>query len=280
MEEDAVLVGRQTELAAIARMLSASGASAAALEVLGEPGIGKTRLLAELSGQAVEQGRLVLEGRAAEFEGTLPFAIFVDALDDYLGTVEPRRIERLGDEPAGHLRAIFPSLAAAAEGQGPLQEERFRSYRAVRLLLETVASRRPLLLVLDDAHWCDEASLELLSHLLRHRPRGEVLIAFAHRPRQLAQRLAPALARAISGGADERLELTALSPKRRTACWATAGRRPRATSSTGKAGATPSTWASSPGPRGAVHARARLRPLSRARCPGQSRPPSTRSFTS
>ena len=213
MEEDAVLVGRQTELAAIARMLSASGASAAALEVLGEPGIGKTRLLAELSGQAVEQGRLVLEGRAAEFEGTLPFAIFVDALDDYLGTVEPRRIERLGDEPAGHLRAIFPSLAAAAEGQGPLQDERFRSYRAVRLLLETLASRRPLLLVLDDAHWCDEASLELLSHLLRHRPRGEVLIAFAHRPRQLAQRLAPALAREISGGADERLELTALSPE-------------------------------------------------------------------
>ena len=119
-------------------------------------------------------GWRVFEGRAAEFEGAVPFAIFVDALDDHLASVEPRRIDRLGDEEAGHLRAIFPSLATAADGPAPLQDERHRSFHAVRLLLESLAARRPLLLVLDDLHWADEASLELVSHLLRHRPRGQV----------------------------------------------------------------------------------------------------------
>jgi DNA-binding CsgD family transcriptional regulator len=211
MDDLTGLVGRNDELAAIERMIAARGSSAAALEIVGEPGIGKSRLLYELSTRAGGAGWRVFEGRAAEFEGAVPFAIFVDALDDHLGSVEPRRIDRVGDEEAGHLRAIFPSLATAAKGPAPLQDERHRSFRAVRLLLESLAARRPLLLMLDDLHWADDASLELLSHLLRNRPRGQVLIAFAHRPRQLAQRPARALAHALSSGADERLEPSPLS---------------------------------------------------------------------
>ena len=211
MDELTGLVGRTEELAAIERMIGAGDSSAAVLEIVGEPGIGKSRLLSELSARAQAGDWRVFEGRAVEFEGAVPFAIVIDALDDHLGTVEPRRIDRLSDEDEGHLRAIFPSLGTGPGAPIPLQDERYRSFRAVRLLLETLAARRPLLLVLDDLHWADDASLELLSYLLRQRPRGEVLIAFAHRPRQLAVRLAPGLADAITSGADQRLELSPLS---------------------------------------------------------------------
>jgi len=67
-------------------------------------------------------------------------------------------------------------------------------------------------LALDDLHWADDASLELLSPLLRQRPRARVLLAFAHRPRQLALGAPAAVVRSITGQADERLELAPLSP--------------------------------------------------------------------
>ena len=62
-----------------------------------------------------------------------------------------------------------------------LQHERYRSHRAVRALLEQLASRQPLVLVLDDLHWADAASIELLGALLRRPPAAPVLLALAMR---------------------------------------------------------------------------------------------------
>ena len=76
------LVGRRDELAALERALAAVGDGAASSVALrGEPGIGKSRLLAELAGRARERGLLVLEGRAAELERDFPFALLEDALE-------------------------------------------------------------------------------------------------------------------------------------------------------------------------------------------------------
>ena len=63
-----------------------------------------------------------------------------------------------------------------------LQHERYRSHRAVRALLERLAATKPLVLVLDDFHWADSASVELLGALLRRPPAAPVLIAVARRP--------------------------------------------------------------------------------------------------
>ena len=208
------LVGRADELRAIEHVLDELGAgSAAALELVGEPGIGKTSLLRELESLAEARGHLALSGSASELERDLPFSVFVDALDEYVQGLDPAVLAGLDDDVRTELAHVFPSLSSHAGGRAAaLQDERYRSHRAVRLLLEELASTKPLVLVLDDVHWADPASVELLGALVRRAPANAVLIAVAVRPRQLPDRLATALERASRAGTITRLELHALTP--------------------------------------------------------------------
>ena len=78
-------VGRAEELRALEQVLAeVDRGRTAAIEVVGEPGIGKTCLLAELEARAEARGWLVLSGSASELERDLPFSVFVDALDEYV----------------------------------------------------------------------------------------------------------------------------------------------------------------------------------------------------
>src|SRR5262245_11863379 len=207
------LVGRAAALGTVDRLLDAlDSGDAAAIELGGEPGIGKTRLLAELGARADARGHLVLSGSASELESDLPFSLFVDALDEYVEGLDPGRLAALDDDVQAELAHVFPSLAPLAGGrQVSLEHERYRAHRAVRALLDHLAATRPLALVLDDLHWADSASLELVGALLRRPPTAPVLVALAVRPRQTPERLASALERASRADALTRIELGALS---------------------------------------------------------------------
>src|SRR3954462_7464439 len=191
-------VGRAEELGSFGHVLGEVDEGVASAIVLsGEPGIGKTRFLAEFARSADENGRLVLAGAASELERDLPFSVFVDALDEYLRGLSPDRLAVLDEDVRTELRHVFPSLSALGTAGGvALQHERYRSHRAVRALLEELAKTRSLVLVLDDVHWADSASVELLGALLRRPPAAAVLIALAVRPRQMAERLYTAIERA------------------------------------------------------------------------------------
>src|SRR3954469_22428765 len=208
------LVGRASELGSVDRLLSqVGGGRSASLELVGEPGIGKTRLLAELAARADARGYLVLSGRAGELELDLPFWVFVDALDEYLHGLDPPRLNALDDDVRAELATVFPSLAGLATGRKTaIQHERYRSHRAVSVLLERLAQTQPVVLVLDDLHWADPASIELLGALLHRPPAAQVLLAVAVRPRQMGERLAAAVERAHRAGTLTRVELSALSP--------------------------------------------------------------------
>jgi DNA-binding NarL/FixJ family response regulator len=185
----------------------------AALALMGEPGIGKTRLLVELANRADARGQLVLFGSASELERDLPFWVFVDALDEYVAGLAPRRLEALGEDIRTELAHVLPSLSRLEPARGAaLQHERYRSHRAVRELLERLTATKPLVLVLDDLHWADSASVELLGGLLRRPPAAAVLVALAVRPRQAPERLAAALERAHRAGTLLRVEVGALTP--------------------------------------------------------------------
>ena len=172
------LVGRQAERDALTAALGRlERMTAGVVQIAGEQGIGKTRLIAELCAEAEQHRYLVFTGRAAEFERGEAFGVFVDALDDYLASLDRHELESL-DLELDELACVFPSLARLIDDPPvALPAERYRAHRAVRRLLDGLAGRRPLVLAVDDLHWADTASMELISYLLRRPPRGRV----AHR---------------------------------------------------------------------------------------------------
>jgi ATP/maltotriose-dependent transcriptional regulator MalT len=176
-------VGRERELRILTRLLDeARSGGSAAVAVVGEQGIGKTRFLRELSRQAESSGCAVLRGHGSELEVDVPFGPVVDALDDVVGELDPVVLRRPGDDRLAELGAVLPSLAGRGGRLVSLLEvERYRCHYAVRAALQQLVRDRPLVLVLDDMHWADPASVELLSYLLRRDVPG-VLLALAFRP--------------------------------------------------------------------------------------------------
>ena len=207
------LIGRARELESFDHHLAElDGGSSAAMALVGEPGIGKTSLLAELANRADKLGYLVLSGSASELERDQPFWVFVDALDEYLNGVPHERFDLLDDPVRTELTMVFPSLERLTAGGEPApQQERYRSHRAVRALLELLAESRPLVLVFDDLHWADSASVELLDSLLNRGPAAPVLLALGMRPRQAGERLFGALERGRRKGTMTLLELEPLT---------------------------------------------------------------------
>jgi ATP/maltotriose-dependent transcriptional regulator MalT len=206
-------VGRADELESLEQTLDAlDQGPPGALELVGEPGIGKTRLLSELAAAAESRGYLVLSGSGAELERELPFSVFVHALDEYVESLDHSGLTTLDDDVQAELAHVLPSLSGLAGDRAVApQHERYRSHRAVRALLEQLAQPTPLVLLLDDFHWADPASIELLGALLRRPPAAAVLTAVAVRPRQTPERLAAALERADRALALTRVELGALT---------------------------------------------------------------------
>jgi signal transduction histidine kinase/tetratricopeptide (TPR) repeat protein len=190
------IVGRDVELAELDAMLGALSAEASAcVAIEGEPGIGKTTLLSELGHRAEESGCLVLTGAAAEFERGLPFGVWADALDAYVASQALDLRAEWPPDVVFELAEVLPSLRSSSLGRREsVADERYRSHRAVRRLLELLAADRPLVLVLDDLHWSDGASIELISALLRRSPDAPILFALAFRPSQAPSGLSAALA--------------------------------------------------------------------------------------
>jgi DNA-binding CsgD family transcriptional regulator/tetratricopeptide (TPR) repeat protein len=151
------------------------------LSVTGEPGIGKTRILTELSRLAARRGFVVASGAPRRAHRGAPFGALVDALDEHLPAAPPGR---------GPLGLDLPEPDSAAGGYE--MADRFRAHRAVRTLLERLAAPG-LVLVLDDLHAADEETVELVSQLLRRPSAAPVLLALGYRHRQASIRLRTAV---------------------------------------------------------------------------------------
>ncbi len=190
------LVGRESELERIDRVLEGlHSGPLRCLTVEGEPGIGKTRLLAELRRRSEDRGHLVLQGVASELETYLPFGVVADAFDAYLASLRDGIAGDWPPELRAELGSMFPSLRdGPAPEPATTGDERYRAHRAMRGLIERLAADRSLVVILDDVHWADGASLELIQALLRRTPDAATLLTLGFRPSQAPTRLAAALA--------------------------------------------------------------------------------------
>jgi hypothetical protein len=197
------LVGRAAECAAIAGALEAFRVRPGGVVAIeGEPGIGKSRLLAHLA--ATAEGCTVVRARASEFEHDLPYAVWTEALDRHLADLGERRLRRLGMGDADALAAVAPALGGAGDAA-----DRHRTHRALRDLLRRLAASSPLVVCFDDIHWADPASIDALAALLRRPPDGAVLLACAAREGQWPPALVAALADALR---EDRAVALALAP--------------------------------------------------------------------
>ncbi|WP_192583444.1 helix-turn-helix transcriptional regulator [Streptomyces albicerus] len=161
------------------------------LELRGGRWTGKSTLLGRLSEAAAGQGWTVKAGSAAiQPWGQTPFGLFLQIVDDLLAQHHTGPPDSRPQLQTDLLSATLPGLADGKPG--PVSDDpvaRYQSFRTIRTLLESMSHPSGLLLILDDVHWVDEASLELLEYLLRYPPQGDVLLALAHRPRQTSHHL-------------------------------------------------------------------------------------------
>ncbi len=184
---EAPLIGREPELARLRQALGETWQGRGqTVAVLGEAGIGKSRLIDELVADALQRGGRVLLGRSYETEQILPFGPWVDALRTGQVVSDVELLEGLSPVWRAELAWLLPELGEPGPPLSTAAENYLRLFEAVTQLVAHLASRQPLLLILEDLHWADEMSLRLLSFLGRRMQTWAVLVVGTAREEELA----------------------------------------------------------------------------------------------
>jgi DNA-binding CsgD family transcriptional regulator/tetratricopeptide (TPR) repeat protein len=203
-----VFVGRRSELAALDAVLArAANGEGSAVLVEGEAGIGKSRLMARLESRGRAAGVAVLVGECLPLaEGELAFAPIVAALRSLM--VDPEVLAGL--EPA--LRAALGALWPVAGSKPRPRSDREQLFEAVYRVLARLAARQLVLLIIEDVHWADPSSRDLLSFVVHNARRDRLVVVATYRPDELLRGhpLRPFVAELERSGRAERLDLGGL----------------------------------------------------------------------
>jgi DNA-binding SARP family transcriptional activator len=203
------LIGRAPEMDELrAALQSAIAGGGRVVCVVGEAGIGKSRLIAELAADAARRGVTVLLGRSYESEQILPFGPWVDAMRAGRLAEAAEALADLGPTLRHELARVLPEIG---DPPAPGTTDVHLIFESVTQLMRNVASRAPTLLVLEDLHWADEMSARLLAFAGRRFADRPVLLVATAREEEMAD--APALRQALVDLRPEaRLMMLALRP--------------------------------------------------------------------
>jgi len=177
-------VGREQELQVLQAELELTQSVGRAAVVVGEAGIGKSRLLNELA-RRNSRRVTVLTARGSPVSTAIPFSVFAEAVESHLRRLDPAEVMALGGRRLVDLKEILPSIAVALETTPSPVTSRLRILEAVRSLLEALAAPRPVILAIDDLHQADPSSWECLNYLVRNPPAARVLLVAAVRSEEL-----------------------------------------------------------------------------------------------
>ncbi|HLH57553.1 MAG TPA: AAA family ATPase, partial [Streptosporangiaceae bacterium] len=211
-----VLVGRALQLDLLRKALERAGeGSPAAVLAGGEAGVGKSRLLTEFAGGLRDASARVLIGGCIELGADgLPFAPFTAVLRDLVRELGVETIAGLlPGRAVRELARLLPELGEPNAGGDP-GEARARLFEQVLVLLERLAAQTPVVLAVEDAHWADRSSRDLLAFLVRNqRALARVLIVVTYRSDELHRThpLRPLLAELARIDWVERMEVPRLS---------------------------------------------------------------------
>jgi DNA-binding CsgD family transcriptional regulator len=208
-----VFIGRDAELARLASVLAdADAGESQAVLIGGEAGVGKTRLTEEFLASARAAGAVTAVGGCVEIGADgLPFAPVSAALRDLYRTLGPELTEAAAGQ-RGELARLLPELAESDGARREPNDEdgRVRLFELTARLLERLGTDRTIVVVVEDLHWADRSTRELLAYLFRSLQRCRVLVAATYRADDIHRRhpLRPFLAEADRLRRAERFELS------------------------------------------------------------------------
>ncbi|HUQ84599.1 MAG TPA: AAA family ATPase [Gemmatimonadaceae bacterium] len=189
------LVGRDAQVTALRQVLARAreGDGRVAL-IVGEAGVGKSRLLRNMIDDARSAGFFVLQGACFEAERAIPYAPLLDLVRLIARSASPAAVAHVLAPAATELVTLFPELRPILPEATPSatvdpESDKRRLFHALAQTVANVARTQPVLLVFEDVHWSDDATLDLVFHLSRSIASQPVAIALTYRGEEAEARL-------------------------------------------------------------------------------------------
>ena len=188
-----ILIGRRPEMNALDTAFErAAGGSPTFMLVGGEAGIGKSRLVREFAERARARGGLVLDGGCVSLgsEEGLSFAPIAEALRGLLRVSDRTVLDGLIDPATRELSRLVPELVAGGEAtpETPAEWAQTRLFDGFLVLLERLGERQPVVLVIEDVHWADRSTRDLLAFVARRLRSERVVLIATYRSDELHRR--------------------------------------------------------------------------------------------
>lgn len=215
-----VFVGRGDELQRLGALLERAGSGVVGTVIVGgEAGVGKTRLLAELRAAAESSGVRYLGGGCVDLgDGAPPYDPLVGALRPWLKGLPPGDRQRIVGTARSAVLQLIPDLESGGDGdppaEAPASSNQSSLYLQVLGLIERIAADSTTVIALEDLHWADRSTRDMLRFLVRNLTHGRVVLIGTYRTDELNERhpFLALLAELGRSGQVDRLELAPFTP--------------------------------------------------------------------
>lgn len=160
--------------------------------VAGEAGLGKTRLVQEVVDYACRRGVITLEGRCFELGSTLSYQPFIQTLRDYLPTADAQHLRQIPSVWLAEVARLLPELSEVFPDvppnvRLPPEHQKSRLFEGVAQFIVHISQEQPLVIFLDDLHWADRSTLELLHYVARRIATEKVLVIGTFRSEEVGE---------------------------------------------------------------------------------------------
>ena len=210
-----ILIGRDSFLQTLRqRFATAQAGQGQIIQISGEAGIGKTRLLREFYAQIESAAPRILQGTCFETDQNLPYAPIAELLQTYVGSLSPEQQQAAIEQAGLDLIRLLPEFAARFSelpNADDADQAKRRLHQAITKLLGQLCQPQPLIISIEDLHWCDDTSLEFLLFLARQLKEQPILLVLTYRDDEISAKFARWLAQLVRERLDVELHLPRLA---------------------------------------------------------------------